>query len=453
MEICNLSYILAEKRPPSKGAFLFAFKPQNAKMSIKSMVSISGAIFYISVFMVVYVQVFFLITFLENRKKIVIRDKAIKLGHYPAVTIIVPCYNEEKTIYQSVRSLLNLNYPKDKVKLFLIDDGSTDGTWNTIQKFSKYSNVKVFRKENGGKYTALNLGLEHSETDFVGCLDADSTVDSEALVRIMSYFEKDAEAMAIAPSVVVNNPRGIVQNAQRVEYNMGIYFKKMLGFMGAINVTPGPFTIFRKKVFNDLGPYRHAHNTEDMEIAYRMQTNHYKIDHCNDAYVYTNTPVAVTKLYKQRLRWIYGFINNTIDYRKVLLNKKYGNFSLFTLPMGITSIFTVIFVFGKSLYSVANFAVTKFIQFQTVGFHPELWFKHFDLFFINIPTQLVITISIYSLIIFSIMLGRKMTEGTKVKWGFPYQVVFFLVVFSVVAPVWILKAVYNTLISRAPAWR
>ena len=121
----------------------------------------------------------------------------------------------------------------------------------------------------------------------------------------------------------------------------------MLGFLGAIHVTPGPLTIFRKKVFDDLGPYRHAHNTEDMEIAYRMQKNHYKIEQCNDAYVYTNTPETIIKLYKQRLRWIYGFINNTIDYRKILFRKKYGNFSLFILPANIISIFAVIYLLVK----------------------------------------------------------------------------------------------------------
>jgi len=91
----------------------------------------------------------------------------------------------------------------------------------------------------------------------------------------------------------------MIQNAQKAEYNMGVYLKKMLCFLGAINVTPGPMTIFKKKVFNDLGVYRYGHNTEDMEIAYRMQKNHYKIEHCNDAYVYTDTPGTIRKLYRQ----------------------------------------------------------------------------------------------------------------------------------------------------------
>ena len=182
-------------------------------------------------------------------KKIIIRNSKTKLISYPSVTIVVPCWNEEGTVAKTVHSLLDLDYPQDKVKIFLINDGSTDDTKNVIDKFAEIPNIKVFHKENGGKFTALNLGLEKSETDFFGCLDADSFVDPEALVRIMSYFEKDSLTMAVAPAVVVHNPRSIVQFAQQTDYSMGLFFKKMLGFLGAINVTPGPFTIFRKKVF------------------------------------------------------------------------------------------------------------------------------------------------------------------------------------------------------------
>src|SRR3990167_699817 len=414
------------------------------------MVSFSSAVFYILTFLSVYVQVFFLITFLENRKKIIIRNEPVKLAKYPKVTIIVPCWDEEKTIYKTVRSLLNLNYPKDKIKIFLIDDGSTDGTWNAILKFSKYPNIKIFHKENGGKYTALNLGLKHVQTDFLGCLDADSVADSESLVRVMSYFEKDPNIMAVAPSIIAFRSKNIIQNAQKAEYDMSVYIKKMLGFLGAIHVTPGPLTIFRKKVFDDLGPYRHAHNTEDMEIAYRMQKNHYKIEQCNDAYIYTNTPGTITKLFKQRLRWIYGFINNTIDYRNIIFRKKYGNFSLFTVPSSIISIFAVSFLFGKMAYGLSSFLFSKVIEFETVGLGFVSKTNFPDLFFVDTQSPFFIIIVLYFLIVFSIILGKKMTEG---KWSFSFNTFYFFLIFSVIGPFWLLKAVYNTILSRKPAWR
>lgn len=414
------------------------------------MALITTTIFNILIFLSVYAQVFFFITFLENRKKIVTRKGKITLNNYPGVTIAVPSFNEENTVEKTVNSLLGLNYPKDKLQIFLIDDGSTDGTWNVINKFTNYPNIKIFRKENGGKYTALNLGLENLKTDFFGCLDADSFVDSESLIRIMSYFENDSSIMAVAPSVTVHNSKNFIQNAQKAEYNMGVYFKKMLGFLGAINVTPGPLTIFRKKVFDDLGFYRHGHNTEDMEIAYRMQKNRYKIEHCNDAYVYTNTPATIKKLYKQRVRWIFGFINNTIDYRKVLFRKKYGNFSLFTLPMGIISIFSVSYLFGRIIYNLSNFIYTKIIEFKTVGFNPNIKSFIFDPFFINTQSLFFLVIVVYFLIIFSMVFGRKMAEG---KLAFSPSMLYFFPVFSIIAPFWLFKAIYNTILRRKPAWR
>src|SRR3989338_5418250 len=407
-------------------------------------------VFQIFVFLSVYVQVFLFVTFLENRGGLTVRRGGTVLSKYPFVTVIVTDYNEERTIYKTVRSLLGINYPKEKLKIFLVDDGSTDGTWRALCRFSHYSNIKLFRKENGGKHTALNLGLEHTETEFFGCLDADSIAHPESLVRIMSYFEEDASLMAVAPSVTIYNPKNFIQNIQTVEYYMGVYMKKMFGFMGAINVTPGPLTIFRKKVFDDLGPYRHAHNTEDMEIAYRMQKNHYKISHCHDAYVFTNTPASFRKLYRQRLRWIYGFINNTLDYRGILLRRKYGNFALFTLPTGIISIFSVSYLFGRIVYNLFHFLSTKILVINTVGWNFPAISSNFDPFFINAQSFTFLVLLVYLLIIFSITFGRKMAEG---KWTFSLSVLYFFPVFSIIAPFWLLSAIYDTIISRRPSWR
>lgn len=414
------------------------------------MATISSVMLYTLIFLSVYVQVFFFVTFLENRKKIIIRKGATKLTSYPKVTITVPCWNEESTVQKTVFSLLDMNYPQDKLEIFLIDDGSTDGTLDVIKKFSEYPNVKVFSKENGGKYTALNMGLEKSDADFFGCLDADSFADKEALVRIMSYFEKDSSVMAVAPSVVVSNPKNFIQSAQKAEYDMGVYTKKMLGFLGAINVTPGPLTVFRKKVFNDLGPYRHGHHTEDMEIAYRMQKNRYKIEHCNDACVYTNTPSTVIKLYRQRLRWIYGFLNNTIDYKSVLFRKEYGNFALFTLPTGAISVVTISYLFGKILYNLGDFLYFKLLTFKTIGWHFPNKMPSIDLFFINVQSSVFLVFFIYSIAVFAIIFGRRMTEG---KWIVSLNMVYFFLIFRLIAPFWLLKAVFNTIIQRKPSWR
>jgi cellulose synthase/poly-beta-1,6-N-acetylglucosamine synthase-like glycosyltransferase len=394
------------------------------------------------------VQVFFLITFFEKRKQILIRQGPIELESYPEVTIIVPCYNEQTTIEKTVHSLLALDYPKDKLNLILVDDGSKDNTWEVIKSFESMGNVLTFKKDNGGKYTALNLGLEHTKTPFVGCLDADSFVDTHALKRIMSYFLADEHTMAVAPSIVVHEAKNIIQGAQKAEYDMAIYTKKMLAFMGGIHVTPGPFSIFRKKVFNDLGNYRHAHNTEDQEIALRMQTHGYKIEHCPDAYVYTISPNTIGKLYRQRLRWIYGFIKNAMDYRFLLFKKKYGNIAFFTLPSGFISVVSIIFLMLIVVHRVYAFAADKIFQYKIVGFGLAPQF-HFDWFYLNIQAITFVSIVLYSLVISALIMGRRMGG---VKNPLSIDILYFIVVYTFLAPFWMLKAIYNSIWSKQSSW-
>lgn len=392
-----------------------------------------------------------MVTFLEKRKKIVKNPEKMKLKYYPTVTVVVPCYNEEETITKTVNSLLGLDYPKNKLKLFLIDDGSKDNTWNVIKEFHNGKNIFSYTKENGGKHTALNLALEKTDSEFFGCLDSDSLVHPQALKRILGYFERDEETMAVCPSIIVYEPKNFIQKAQTIEYHMSIYNKKMLGFLGGIHVTPGPFSIFRKKVFDDLGPYHKAHNTEDQEIALRMQEHGYKIDHCPDAYVYTITPNTVKKLYKQRLRWIYGFLKNLKDYKRLLFKKKYGTVGLLTLPSGIVGVVGVIFLFVNVIYHLSNFLYHKIIQIKTVGLSNLLNFKgfNFDWFFFNTKAIIISSIFMYGLILTSLLLGRKLAEN---KAKFSFSIVYYLLVYSLIAPFWMLRATLNSIVSKESSW-
>lgn len=410
------------------------------------------ALNYVVAFLAIYVQVFLLVTFLEKRKKIIIRGEhdKIDLDHYPTVTIIVPCYNEESTVEATAMSLLDLDYPKEKLKIVIVDDGSRDGTWNRIEALMlKYPQIEGHCKENGGKHVAVNFALAKATSDFVGGLDADSFVHPQALKRIIKTFQDDPEIMAVSPSIIVHEPKNILQRAQRAEYDMSIYSKKMLGFMDAIHVTPGPFSIFRKKVFDDLGPYRKAHNTEDQEIALRMHEAGYRIDHCPDAYVYTVSPNTVAKLYRQRLRWIYGFLKNAFDYRRLIFRKKYGAVGTFTLPSGLISVASVICICALLLYNFGKFIVEKIGEIRTVGFSPSFGNFHFDWFFINTKAIFFIMIILYTFVIAALLMGRRMAEG---RYRISLDVLYFMVVYSIIAPFWLLKAVWNAIRSRESSW-
>ena len=265
---------------------------------------------------------------------------------------------------------------------------------------------------------------------------------------MIPYFD-NPKVMSVSPSIIVDNPKTIIEWAQKAEYQLSVYIKKMLGLLDGIHVTPGPFSIYRMQVFRELGGYNYAHKTEDMEIAYRMQEHGYKIEQCHDAVVYTKAPKTAYALYKQRLRWIYGFINNTIDYRRLIMKRKYGTFSMFTVPAGIVSIFSAMYLFVCMVSALFRFVFDKILRIQAGG---NLWVSKptLDWFFIDTHAFVFITIILYGLVFTSLVLGSKMANG-KVK--FSMGMVYYICIYSVIAPLWLLRALYKTIMRREVAWR
>ncbi len=366
---------------------------------------------------------------------------------YPTVTIIVPCWNEEKTVSATVHSLLNLDYPKDKLKIIIVDDGSTDNTWQVIQKFKNKKQIEIYHKENGGKHTALNFALERITSDLVGCLDADSFVDKDALRNTIVYFE-DKEIMAVTPSVKIWKPKNIIEMIQKVEYAWGIFVRKMLSYIGAMYVTPGPFSIFRREVFEKLGGYRHAHSTEDMEMAMRLQANHYKMVNSHNSMVYTVAPDALRKLYRQRTRWSYGFIKNAIDYKHLFFKKEYGNLGVFILPIATISIFAPICVLSISIYGLIRSFFHELVKINTVGLQWPSW--DFSWFAINTGLVSIISLLAFFGTVLIIFVSRKMADG---KFKFGMDLIYFFAIYAFIAPLWLSKAVYNSVFSVKTKWR
>ena len=414
------------------------------------MATLTQTLTYIILFISLNFEVFLLITYFENRKDIrkENRDFNRNLKRYPTVTIIVPCWNEEKTVSKTLHSLLHLDYPKDKLKIMVVDDGSKDTTWQVVQKFRNNPQIALYSKENGGKYTALNFGLSKLTTELVGCLDADSYVHKDALRHIVPYFD-NKEIMAVAPSVKLWQPKGILQLLQKVEYGFGIFTRKMFHYMQAVYITPGPFSIFRKEVFDRLGGYRHAHNTEDIEIALRMQKNGYKIAHAHNAMVYTVAPNKLKPLLKQRVRWSHGFIKNATDYRDIFFNRRYGNLGMFVFPMAAISVGSII---GSALISVYHFGKTlveQYVRIQTVGWDFG-WGHMFDLFYVDTNILTFMMLMTFIGTVTMIFASRKMTEGT-LRPGLDLLYYFALYIF--IAPLWMGKALYNALTGVKASWR
>jgi len=412
--------------------------------------SIAEIVTYSVMFISVYVQVFLLLTFLERRKEITVTRKNVLLKTYPTVTVVVPCWNEGRTVEGTVQSLFGLTYPKDKLSIFLVDDGSTDNTWECMQQFADHPQVTLFKKENGGKHTAVNLGIEHAKSDFIGCLDADSFVAPDALTKIISYFQKDKATMAVSPCIIVHKPKRIIEIAQRADYHMAAFIKKVYSLVNGMHVAAGAFTIFRTTVFENIGNYRNAYNTEDFEMTLRMYAHHYKIEQCNDAFVYTVPPSTVRGLFTQRLRWMFGFIKNVFDYRFMLFRKKYGTVAMFTLPAGIISFFSAIYLFSMLFIEVARFIIHKVIYYIDTGVLFNFNGFHFDWFFLNTQTIMFLVVLLYSFLIVSVLIGKKISG---IKPRLSIDILYFVLIYSVVAPFWLMKAAYNAAFSLKTSWR
>ncbi len=399
-------------------------------------------------FVSLFFEIFLLLTFLESKgwqKK----NNPLKHADLPTATIIVPCFNEETSIFGTIESLLALDYPKEKLNIMVVDDGSTDNSWNLIQKYKSNSQIILHHKENGGKHTALNLALSKSKSDIIGCLDADSFVNPDALKKIVQYFA-DQEIMAVVPSIKVLNPKNVLEKIQAIQYGWGVFMRKTLSHLDALYVAPGPFSIFRKEVFEKIGPYREAHNTEDCEIALRMQKHHLKIANCHDAFIYTVVPKRLKALYKQQLRWLYGTLKNVIDYRGLFMKKGYGDLGFLVLPVVFISALSGLFITILFLTRTSIHIGQWFNNWKSINF--TFSWPNLDLswFYIKTDFHLIIALVALLIAIATILTGRKLA-GEKIRPSL--DIFYFLIIYPLIAPLWLFKAVFNILISKKTSWR
>ncbi len=409
------------------------------------MQTIGNIIIHLSMFLALCMALLWFLMLWKNKNKLYL--PALK-KNYPKVCIIVPCFNEEKTIVKTVRSLLKLDYPKNKLEIFIIDDGSTDKTYERAKTLLKHKQVKLFRKKNGGKHTALNYGLAKTKAEFVGCLDADSFVSPQSLKLIMSYFTDDNIA-AVTPCLKVHQPKNVLQHIQKIEYIVGIFLRKIITLFDAILVTPGPFSIFRKKILDEVGPFRCGHNTEDMEMALRLQSKNYRIANALNAYVHTVTPLSFKPLYKQRKRWYQGLIKNTWDYKYIFINKKYGDLGLFILPMIFLTLFAFIITMFFISFQIIQEIIYRFTIWQAIGFDFSQTIFRLDWFFLNTQLIAFLGILLFGISIGIILLGKKMSyEKSNLTKG----LLFFLLFYAPLYCIWWLGTIQAIIFNKKNKW-
>lgn len=408
---------------------------------------IDGALAYSLLFISLYFEIFLLVSFLERTStKQRVPSAVGPLASYPSVAIVVPCFNEEKNVGATISSLLSLEYPKEKLEIIVIDDGSQDHTFTVAKQFETDARVRVFHKENGGKHTAMNLALTHTNAEIIGCLDADSVVACDALLRVVPVFE-NKRVSAVTPGIHVKETGNMLQHMQKVEYHLSIFNRFMLAALGSAFITPGPFSTFRTSVVRELGGWRYAHSTEDMEMALRMQSHGYLIANAPRAIVHTGTPRTIKHLFRQRVRWTYGWLRNAVDYRHMIGNRSYGNLGIIVLPSALISIGAGIYFFLRIVFELGQEAMHALLKYEVTGALPHLGF---NLFYLNTSTMWFLVWFAVALILLLVAAGSFIGTG---KRTLPIGTPLFVLFYSFLVPLWLGTAVVRAVFKTGVRWR
>jgi cellulose synthase/poly-beta-1,6-N-acetylglucosamine synthase-like glycosyltransferase len=248
---------------------------------------------------------------------------------YPRISVIVPAYNEEKVIGETIGALLATDYP-DK-EIIVVDDGSKDKTLEVAMKFKE--KIKVIHKENGGKASALNQGLLYATGDIVVIVDADTIIGHSSLKHIAKSMI-DENVAAVAGNVKIRNKINWLTWCQALEYMSGIQImRRGLDYFGAITIVPGALGAFRKKKLEEAGTYHKDTLVEDFDATMKVLRSGMIVSGSSAATAYTQAPQTLRDYYNQRKRWYRGNLQVLRRHSDILLNPRFGYLQKLSYPL------------------------------------------------------------------------------------------------------------------------
>ena len=337
-------------------------------------------------------------------------EKIFRIGNHIPVSLIIPAYNESTGIVQSIKSLLSLQYPE--YQLIVINDGSTDNTLdliienfgfkkvffipyyfikcekiNGVYLSSKYPNMVLIDKENGGKADAQNAGINIAKHPLITIIDADSILERDCLLKITRPFLQDKNVVAVGGTIRIANgctiKKGFIEKIglskswfarlQVVEYLRAFLFGRTgWDVINGTMIISGAFGCFKRKALIKVGGYKAGSLGEDMELVLKMHKKlrkedpQTKIRFISDPVCWTETPETYKVLKSQRERWQKGTLENVLRYKWMFFNFRYGVMGLFAFPyyvlfetIGPVVEFTGYIVFIISV--ILNIVVFKFV--------------------------------------------------------------------------------------------
>lgn len=253
----------------------------------------------------------------------------------PFVSVILPVFNEEPVVRRTLETLQRSDYPNFEV--IAVDDGSTDRTLRIMRDFAgTWSRLRVITQQNGGKSVASNHGIEEARGEIVVTLDGDTLFEPQTIRMLARHFYDGSGQRpvgAVAGHVKVGNRKSVLSMWQSLEYISGICVTRMAeGTVGAISIVPGACAAWRREALLAAGGYSHDTLAEDADLTMTLQRMGYAVVQENRAVAWTEAPVTVKGLAKQRLRWTYGNIQALWKHAGMIFRPRYGALGMIALP-------------------------------------------------------------------------------------------------------------------------
>jgi cellulose synthase/poly-beta-1,6-N-acetylglucosamine synthase-like glycosyltransferase/peptidoglycan/xylan/chitin deacetylase (PgdA/CDA1 family) len=252
-------------------------------------------------------------------------------GYAPFVSIIVPAYNEELVIKNTITSLLESDY--ENYEIIVVDDGSLDKTSEIVREnFSQNGRVRLFSAANGGKAAALNMGLRYANGEIVIALDAD-TLFARQTVGALAHRFSDPRMGAVAGNAKVGNRINIVTRWQALEYitsqNMD---RRAFASLNCITVVPGAVGAWRRELIEKAGGFQSDTLAEDQDLTLNIRRMGHNIGYEEDAIAWTEAPDRLHTLARQRFRWAFGTLQCMRKHIDALFRPRYGALGFIALP-------------------------------------------------------------------------------------------------------------------------
>jgi cellulose synthase/poly-beta-1,6-N-acetylglucosamine synthase-like glycosyltransferase len=326
-------------------------------------------VYLLMFFFGIYFLLMFLLIYRRYKKDFNTSPEPVK---FPSITFIVPAFNEEEGIEETLGCLVKLGYPQGKKKILVVNDGSTDRTSEIVRKFIKeHPEVRLIDKRNSGKADSINQAIKTIDTELIAITDADSFPQKDCLLKMVGYFEEDENIGAVTSRVLIKNKKNLLERWQDLDYTIIAWSRKVLDYIDSVYVTNGPLSIYRTSIINKVGGFDSKNLTEDIEITWRLLSQGYKTKMAYSAKVYTTVPSKFKKWSNQRIRWNLGGLQTIFKYRKNILRGT-NFFGFFVIPYVTLAFFLSligIFLLLRYLWLKISFFILS-LPFLIKGYNP-----------------------------------------------------------------------------------